>query len=110
MSSIEKMYKNPPKMARGEDGKVKITKAEKESERTNAGTEGMPVHEEGVSTHMRHAMERGMMHHRHETEHTMHDSGKTGDKKPMHERHIKERIDMHKRHEKDLSGASKEKK
>lgn len=109
MSTADKMYKSSPKMERNDEGKMKVTKAEKESARTNDGTEGMPIHEEGVSPQMRHAMERTMMHHRHETEHTMHDNGKTGEKKDMHSRHIKEVMDMHKRHEKDLSGSAKKK-
>lgn len=111
MAKADKMYKSAPKMERdGEDGKMKVTKAEKESARTNDGTEGMPIHEMGATApHIRHSMERGMMHHRHETEHTMHDNGKTGDKKDMHVRHIKEMSDMYKRHEKELSGSGKEK-
>lgn len=104
-SKAEKMYKSTPKMERDEEGgKMKVTKAEKESARINDGTESVPIHEEGVAPHMRHAMERTMMHHRHETEHTMHDGGKIGDKKDMHSRHIKEMSDMHKRHEKEMNG------
>lgn len=100
MGKSEKMYKNTPKMERGdEDGKMKISKGEKETARENDDTASIAT-EDGVAPNMRHAMERTMMHHRHETEHTMHDNGKTGDKKEMHSRHIKEITDMQKRHEK----------
>lgn len=109
MGKAERMYSKTPKMERGEEGKMKVTRAEKESARTNDGTEGIPIHEDGISPHMRQAMERSMIHHRHETEHTMHDNGKIGDKKDMHVRHVKEVADMHKRHEKELNVTGKQK-
>lgn len=106
MSKASKMYENSPEMKRdGEDGKMKITKAEKISARTNDGTEGMPIHENGMPMDVRHAHERRDMHSRHETEHMMH----KGDKKEMHGRHESEMKSMHGRHEKEMSGTGKEK-
>lgn len=97
-SKHEKMYANSPTLEKGEDGKPyvkknKPTEAEKKTAEVDSGTAGMQMHD------ATHALERGMMHHRHEMEHTAQDM-KGGDKKEMHARHIKEIADMHKRHEK----------
>lgn len=92
----EKMYKDSPTLERGEDGKMSKTKKKE----TPEDASGKAVEQDG-STHARHAMERGIMHHRHEMEHAAHDM-KGGDKKELHARHIKEMTDMHKRHEKEI--------
>lgn len=101
----EKMYKDSPKLKRDdEDGKVKVGKSDKESEEANAGTDGIQEHE-GIPSHVRHAIERREVHHRHENEHMLHDHGKM-DKPEMHKRHQDEVKAMHKRHEKE--GGKKE--
>jgi len=100
----KKMYGNPPKLEKDENGRPYIKKPEKEKKiaRTSDGTEGMPIHE-GMPMAARHAMERRDMHSRHEVEHMMHDHANKGDKSEMHARHEKEMKDMHKRHEKEAS-------
>ena len=103
MSRADKMYKDTPEMKRDEEsGKMGVTKAEKKSAQVSDGTDGMQQHEE-MPPHVRHAHERRDMHHRHETEHMIHDNGKGGSKEELHSRHEKEMKDMHKRHEKDSS-------
>lgn len=103
VSKSEKMYADSKTLARGEDGKMAVTKKEKESSEEQAGTEGVEAGSDGMPAHARHASERRDMHNRHETEHAMIDSGKGGDKKEVHGRHEKEMKDMHSRHEKESS-------
>lgn len=96
----EKFYKDSPKLERGEDGKMGVSRGEKKAEDIQTGTEGAqrePVHEDHeVSS--RHTMDRMTMHHKHESEHMAH---KGDDKHEMHERHRDEHKAMHKRHEKE---------
>ncbi len=95
----EKFYKESPELKRKEDGKMGVTKAEKESARTNDGTEGMQIHErhahERREMNNRHVKEQMDTHHRHEGEQSHH----KGDKKEVHARHHAEHKEMHKRHE-----------
>lgn len=96
MSRAEKMYDKTPELKRDdESGKVGVKKSEAKSARVSDGTEGIPIH-------ARHAMERRDVHHRHETEHMMHDHGSGGSKAELHARHLKEMGDMLKRHEKEI--------
>lgn len=101
----EKMYANSPTLETDKDGKKYIkknmpTEAEKKTSEQSAGIDGIQKHESGMPMEVRHSMERGAMHTRHETEHMMH----KGDKKEMHGRHEKEMKDMHGRHEKEATG------
>lgn len=66
----EKMYKDSPKLERDkESGKMGVTKKEKESAKTDSGTDGMPEHEtHAMEMHHRHAKERMDLHHKHEKE------------------------------------------
>lgn len=67
----EKMYKDSPKLERGKEGKMEITKAEKKSSEVASGTEGVAKeHDQAVmKLHQKHAKERMDMHHKHEKEH-----------------------------------------
>lgn len=116
MAMHKKLYKNSPEMKRDEEsGAMKVekkgpTEAEKDSARTNDGTEGMKINE-GMPPHARQAQERRDMYNRHETEHAMLDNG-GGSKTDVYTRHAKEMQDMHKRHGKEAdtgSGAGAEK-
>ena len=65
----DRMYGNSPKLAKGEDGKVGVTKAMKERD----GTDGVQMHESGHDMEMkemmnRHSEERMKLHHKHELE------------------------------------------
>ncbi len=101
MSKAEKRYKNSPELKRDGEGKMKVSKKEKEAARTDDGTQGMAIHEEGMPIQSRHMMERTNMHSRHEVEHSMHGNA---DKKELHGRHLKEMADLHKKHEKEIKG------
>ena len=104
----KEMYKNSPKLSRGEDGKMSVTdKKQKEggSEVPSAGEEGEHVtvkNEEAENMHARHNLARHMMHAKHEHEHATH---KGGSKEEIHERHAKEHHAMLKSHNEELSGA-----
>lgn len=68
-SRADRMYGNSPKLTKGEDGKVGITKAMKERD----GTDGVEQHESGHDMEMkemmnRHSEERMKLHHKHELE------------------------------------------
>ncbi len=102
----KEMYKNSPKLERGEDGKMSVHKKSQEanSENPSEGHEGEPVHvknEEHQNMHARHNLERHMLHGKHEHEHAMH---KGGSKEAMHERHAKEHHNMLKSHNEELAG------
>lgn len=84
----KKMYKNSPKLARGEDGKMGVTKGEKKAADVNSGTDGVPEHES-------HALEMG---HKHEKEHL-----------ELNQKHEKERHMLRSKHMKDMqTGEGKE--
>lgn len=108
-SRSEKMYGDSPKMERKDDGKLAVKKSEKKVAKESSGTADMATHEEGLPAAARHASERRDMYNRHETEHSVMDSGSGSSKKEMAGRHVKELTDMHKRHESELSGSGKEK-
>ncbi len=101
------MYKNSPRLEKGEDGKVGVsknpgpTKAEKTATAENGQVGGEPIHEEMMA---RHNLDRHTMHAAHEHEHAMH---KGGDKHEMHERHHGEMKKMLKKHE-DEMGSGRE--
>lgn len=88
----EKMYKNSPKLERGEDKKIHVVKSKKEAKGK------MDDHE------MRHAHERQAMRDRHSGEHMemgrKHEAEHVGkkDKKDMHKRHHEDMKSMHKNH------------
>lgn len=100
-SKAERMYKDSPKLERKEDGKMGVSKKKEAVDKEAADIAKVPVHEEGMPVHIRHAMERSATHHRHETEHSMHPMHK--DKKEMHARHEHEVKIMHKKHEDEMS-------
>jgi len=82
----KKMYKSSPEMKRDEEsGDMKVSRAEKESARTNDGTEGMAITEQGpmYDRHMKEVSD-------------------------MHDRHLAERKDMVKRHMKEMKSAAPE--
>lgn len=98
-----RMYKDSPKMSRGESGKMEVKKPTK-AEKVESGTEGVlseDAQEGALPPHIRHASDRSDMHKRHEHEHMMHDHAGNGDKKDMHERHHAEMKALHKMHEKE---------
>lgn len=96
MMGSKDIYKNSPKLSRGEDGKMGVKKpaAQSGEEETDEAKEGMPV--EAQDTMARHNLDRHMMHTKHEHEHAMH---KGSDKKEMHARHAKEHGEMLKKHD-----------
>lgn len=102
------VYKNSPKLSRGDDGKMGVH-AKKEADKpaaasgeteTDEAKEGMPVSDNDV--HARHNLDRHMMHAKHEHEHSGH---KGGDKAEMHARHNTEIKAMLKKHEEELGGS-----
>ena len=102
------MYKDSPKLERGEDGKMGVQKkhqSTKSTEDPSAGHEGEPVHVEKENEehemHARHNMARHHLHAQHEMEHAMH---KGGSKEHMHAKHAKEHGDMLKAHDKEAAG------
>lgn len=101
MHGSKQMYKDSPRLSRGDDGKMSVSKkptgAEKEAEKVNGQVEEMPVHEHEMSS--RHNLDRHMMHAKHEHEHAAH---KGGDKHEMHERHHTEMKAMMKKHEDEM--------
>jgi hypothetical protein len=114
----KRMYKDSPKLERGEDGNMKSvkpsdkrgeepTESEKEADKVQSGTDGMQMHESHAasrrSMHHRHLHEHTMMHHQHELEHAHH----KGDKASVHEKHEKEYADMHKRHHTEMKSLHK---
>lgn len=111
MSVAKKMYKDSPRLARGEEGgEMEVTRHKSEHMEKHGGTAGT---EEAIPHHVRHAHERNamhakhvhekmQMHHRHEHEHGMHDHAGHGDKGEMHGRHHAEHTVMHKQHEKEM--------
>jgi hypothetical protein len=98
-SQAKKMYGHSPKMERDEDGKMGVKK--KAMEKDKGGEAEDQGTGESIPMMARHAMERNEAHHSREREHHMHDLGKHGDKKEMHERHEKMMKEMHARHEKE---------
>jgi hypothetical protein len=72
MAKHTKMYENSPKIETDGDGKKVVTRGEKKSEATDAGTDGMALHQ-------KHAKERLDLHHKHEKEHH-----------ELHAKHMKE--------------------
>lgn len=106
-----KMYKDGPTMKKDEDGKPTVskteTKAEKASDRTQEGMDGVKMEEkgDGMPIHGRHAMERRSLHHQHETEHAVHGDH---DKKEMHARHEAAMKSLHGKHEKEMGETGKE--
>jgi len=73
----DKMYKDSPKIESDGEGKKTVSKKSKEAERTDDGTEGMPIDEMDV----RHAKERLVLHHKHEIDHA-----------EMEAKHVKEKL------------------
>lgn len=66
----DRMYNNSPRLERDGEGKMGITKAEKKSSETNAGTEGIPEHDKAaMEMTQKHETERLDLHHKHEKEH-----------------------------------------
>lgn len=108
-TQANKMYGDSPRLEREESGKVAVKKktAEKEDKDTTGEGEDQGSGEQ-MPMMVRHSMERHEMNHAHEREHHMHDMGKHGDKKEMHERHEKMRKEMHSRHEKEMGGKEHE--
>lgn len=103
-----RMYKTKPHMERGDDGKMAVTKNEKEADKVQSGDDGVKM-TEGMPMNIRHAHERMDMHKRHEIEHAVHDHSKVGSKAEMHGRHQAEMKNMHARHEKEIgSGENKD--
>lgn len=96
------LYDETPSMKRDDDGKMGVKKAEKKPE-SKSGSESASS---SLPVHVMHAHERQSMHARHEMEHSVHDTGKGGDKKEMHVRHQKEMKDMHTRHEKSAGATA----
>lgn len=96
----DQMFGNSPKMERDEEsGKVAIKKKVVDKDTTGeAEDQGSG---EQIPMAARHGMERAEMHMNHQREHHMHDHGKHGDKKEMHDRHEKMMKEMHARHEKE---------
>lgn len=99
-SKAEKRYKDSPTIEKDEEGRPKVKK--KMDRKSDETAKGEPV-SEGMSSPVRHAMERREMFGRHETEHSMADHKKM-DKKEIHGRHLKEMADMNKRHVKEGKG------
>jgi hypothetical protein len=106
-TQADKMYGDSPKLERDEGGKMGVKK--KSMEKKDDEAEGED--EAGTGDHLpvmvRHSMERHEMNSSHEREHHMHDMGKHGDKKEMHDRHEKMRKDLHTRHEKEMGSKEK---
>ena len=111
MSRSEKMYKDSPKLERGEDGNMGVKKPSP-ADAENMGTAGgaipgtpgeMPVQahqaHERREMHHKHAHEHLQMHSRHELDHAGH---KEGDKSEMHKRHEEELKGMHEKHHKEM--------
>lgn len=95
----EKMYKDPPSLEQGDDGKVRVKKKEASDKDVDASAKAADV--DGMPLHARQAMERRDMYGRQEDEHAMHDNGAGGSKAEMFARHQAELKDMAKRHEKE---------
>ncbi len=105
----DKMYGDSPKMERDEkSGNMAVKKKDKAMDKDKTGEAEDQGTGQTVPMEVRHSMERHEMHHAQEREHHMHDMGKNGDKKEMHERHEKMMKDMHGRHEKEMGGKEKE--
>ncbi len=90
----DKMYKDSPTVGTNEDGKKVVKKgpseAEKKTEKTDAGTEGMPEHDKkSLAMHHKHAQERMDLHQKHEKDHQMHS-------KPEHAKAV---MELHAKHE-----------
>ena len=102
-SKSDRMYGNSPKLAKGEDGKVKVTKNEKVNDGVDKVKENESHAGTAVPAHERHHMERMAMFHKHEHEHLTHDHAHAGDKSELHKRHQEEMKMMHKKHEKELA-------
>lgn len=111
MSKSEKLYKDSPKLERGEDGEMGVKKPS-EADKENMGASGNPlpgssgempiemVHQgQRREMHHRHATEHLAMHHRQETEHAAH---KGGDKKKLHGHHEKEMMELHTKHHEEM--------
>ncbi len=105
------MYKDSPRLERGEDGKHSVKRGEEKKaapaapdkeEKVADGTDGMPVEtrhmHERRAMHHKHMGEHMGLHHKHEMEHSH-----GGEKAGMHERHETERAALHKEHHKELS-------
>jgi len=104
----KRLYKDSPKLERGDDGHMGVTKkgdkpneAEKVADDVQSGMDDVKV-TEGMPANVRHASERMDMHKRHEMEHAVHDHAKAGHKEELHSRHEKEMKAMHSRHEKEV--------
>lgn len=98
-----RMYKESPKLERGENGKMDVVKSSRvEADKEQAGIDGMKVSGD-LPPHVRHATERRDMYNRHETEHAVHDNAGNSDKQEMYSRHLKEHGDMGKRHAKEYA-------
>lgn len=110
MSVAKKMYKDSPRLARGEEGgEMEVTRHKSEHMEKHGGTAGT---EEAIPHPVRHAHERNAMHKKHATEHMelhhrhMHEHHMADhhghDKGEMHGRHHAERTATHKMHEKEM--------
>lgn len=105
----KRLYKDSPKLERGEDGHMGVsndhrgeheTEGEKIADDVQSGDDGMKVTE-------RHATERTQLKHKHMKEHMdihttnelEHMGHKGGDKSEMHSRHHEKLKHMHKEHE-----------
>ncbi len=107
----KRLYKDSPKLERGEDGDVKAVKPSdkegapsesmKKADEIQSGDDSVKM-TEGMPSNIRHAHERMDMHKRHEVEHAVHDHAKAGAKEEMHTRHESEMKAMHGRHEKEI--------
>ncbi len=64
----KRAYKNSPRLERKEDGKLGVSKKAKESEKEQAGTDGMEVNG-SPEMDVRHSKERLILHHKHEIDH-----------------------------------------
>lgn len=108
-SRKERMYKDSPKLERGESGEMGVKKPNK-AQVVEAGVDGAQREGEGASetlpSHVRHQMERDQMYARHSHEHALHDHHESGDKAEMHERHAKEMKSIYGRHEKEMKAGS----
>ena len=105
-----RMYKDSPRLDRGESGDMEITRSKGHNMEKAGGTAGteeaMPHHvrhaHERHAMHTKHVHEKMQMHGRHEQEHGMADHH-GHDKAEMHKRHHAEHQVMHKQQEKEMA-------
>lgn len=107
MMGSKDLYKNSPKLERGENGKMGVSKKETPapqsgSDEADAGEAGMPVEKNDMQG--RHNLDRHMMFAKHEHEHAT----SKADKTEMHARHHTEIKAMMKKHEDEMGPGSED--